>query len=346
MRQLALVFLTLSLPLAALAQTPPDLVAKGDAKKVHGDFKGAIADYTQAIASDPKNIRAYLARASVLSLEGNYVAAIKDDTRALVLDPKNAIAYSNRGNARTSQGDLTRALADYTQAIALDPHHVRAFINRGNVKNLQKKYSAAIVDYTAAIALDPKNAAAFYDRGGAKKSIGDYAGAKVDYSEAISLNPPDVPAYINRAVLEMAQKNWSAATADLTKCLSLLPAERQAYPRIYLWVIAVKQGQTENATHDLADATKAGVKSLSETWGWQIGQYLTGQMDEATFLASAASFQAKQDKSQKAKAYYFAGLKREIAGDKTGAAKLFHQCIATGNPSLHEYILAQEELKP
>jgi len=345
MKRYVLGLLGLALPFMAMAQTAPDLVVQGSDKKIHGDFKGALADYTQAIAQNPANIKAYLGRATVRSLEGNYEGAIADDTRAIALDPKNALAFSNRGNARTAKGDLSGALSDYTQAVTLDSHHIRAFLNRGNIKNLEKKYSAAIDDYTTVISLDPKNTAAYYNRAGAKRAIADYTGASADYSKAIELNPVDVQAYLNRAVLEMAQKNWDGATTDLKKCVSLIPEERQAYARIYLWVVGVKRGETEEALRALSHYLSQSPKVLSGTWGWEIAKYLAGHDDEAHFLVSASSFQAQKNRGQLAQACYYVGLKRAIAGDKAGSTTSFDKCQKTGNPSLHEFILAREELR-
>ena len=346
MRRLFLLLICLSLPIIAWAVSAPDLVAQAQAKKAHGDFKGALTDYSAAIAQNPKNAAAYLGRASIYSLEANYAAAIADDTKAIALDPKNAAAYSNRGNARTYQGDLAGAIADFNKALSLDPHHVHAFINRGSVKNLQKKYASAIADYSAAIALDPKNAVAFYDRAGAKRSLGDYAGAKADYSRAIELNPVDVHAYINRAVLEIAQRDWPAATADLNKAASLIPDERQAYIHLYLWVIAIKQGNDPvKATAALSSEIAKVPKTMFENWGWEIARFVAGQETENSFLTSAKEIQAKKAKGQEAQAYYFAGMKRTLAGNQVGAAKFFRESIALGNPSLHEYTLAQKELK-
>ncbi|MCE0521587.1 MAG: tetratricopeptide repeat protein [Methylacidiphilales bacterium] len=345
MKRQWLVFLGLLLPFVALAQTANQLAIQANDKKIHGDYNGALADYTQAIAQDPKNVPAYIGRATVLSLEGNYAGAIADDTKAISFDPRNAVAYSNRGNAKAAKGDLTGALADYTRAIAIDPHHVRAFLNRGNVKNLQKKYHAAIDDYTAAIALDPQNANAYYNRAGAERAVADYASATTDYSKAIELNPADVKAYLNRAVLRLARQDWSGATADLNKCLSLVPEERQAYPRIYLWIAKVKQGEADKATQELTRYLDQSPKTLAGTWGWEIAQFLAGQVDEASFITSADSFQVKQDRGQAAQAFYYAGLKRALAGDKAGAEKYFKRCVEAGHPFLHEFILAREELK-
>jgi tetratricopeptide (TPR) repeat protein len=345
MRRLILLLVCLSLPLIVWAVSSPDIVSQALTKKAHGDFQGALDDFTIAISQNPKNVAAYLGRASIYSLEGNYASAIADDNKAIALDPKNAAAYSNRGNARTYQGDLSGAIADFNKAIALDPRHVHAFINRGSVKNLQKKYTAAIEDYSAAIALDPKSAVAYYDRAGAKRALGDYAGAKADYSEAIKLSPVDVHAYINRAVLEIAQRDWPAATADLNKAASLIPAERQAFIRSYLWIIAAKKNDTEEMPFNLAEAVEAVPNSLSETWGWEIARFLSGKIDERTFFTVASSFQTKKDKGQKAQSLYYAGLVRECKGDMGNAKKYFHQCLNEGNPSLHEYILAKSELK-
>ena len=348
MRCSRLLLPTLILPVIVWGQVQPDLVAQAEAKKQHGDLKGALADYSQAIAADPKDAKAYVGRATILDLEGNTTAALADDTKAIALDAHYPVAFTNRGNIRVNLGDLDGAVRDYTQAIALDPHHLHAFINRGNVRNLQKKYNAAIADYTAAIALDPKNAVAFYNRAGAKAALGDYAGASADYSLAISLSPSDSPAYIDRAIMELAQENVSGAKADLNKCLTLLPAARQAYPRIFLWVIATRNpNDVTRATLELAKAADFVQKPLSETWGWQIAKFLVGKVDETTFIASAATFQVKTRTldQKKAQAFYYIGLKHEIAGDKAGATKFFHQCLATGNPTQHEYVLAREILK-
>jgi len=345
MRWRLLGFVGLGLPFVAMAQTAPDLVTQGNDKKVHGDFKGALSDYTLAIARNPQNVQAYLDRATVLGLEGDQTGAVADDTKAIALDPKNAVAFSNRGNARTAKGDRSGALADYTQAITLDPHHVRAFLNRGNIKNLEKKYGAAIDDYTTAISLDPKNAAAFYNRAGAERALANYTNASADYSKAIDLNPVDVQAYLNRAGMQIALRNWDGGTADLKKCISLIPEERQAYARIYLWVIGIKRGETEESSRALANYLDHSPKVLDSTWGWEIAKFLAGQDNEVHFLASASSFETRKNRGQIAQACYYVGLTRAIAGDKASATKYFHKCRETGNPSVHEFILAREELK-
>jgi tetratricopeptide (TPR) repeat protein len=76
---------------------PPDVVAtapkaedffiKGNEKASNKDYRGAIAEYTQAIKINPNFARAYL----------------------------------NRGNARKELGDQQGAITDYNQAIKINP---------------------------------------------------------------------------------------------------------------------------------------------------------------------------------------------------------------------------------
>ncbi len=143
----------------------------------------------------------------------------------------------------------------------------------------------------------------------------------------------------------MAQRDWTGATADLNKCLSLIPEERQAYPRIYLWVTENEEAQAKQAHDELAQYLGEAPKTYAATWGFEIARFLGTKEDETAFLASAKSFQAKKNRGQGAQADYYAGLKRALAGDSSAATKFLHQCQQAGDPSLHEYILAREELK-
>jgi tetratricopeptide (TPR) repeat protein len=345
MNRIVLGLFGLLLLLSSIARAADDLDAQGDLKKSRKDFKGAEAEYTQAITENPRDVRAYISRGIVRDREGNFPGAIADDTAAIGCDPKNAAAYCNRGNARASKRDFGGAIADYNRALALDPRHVRAFINRGNVENLTKNYTAAIADYNAALALDPKNALVFYNRAAAKRANDDLAGAMADHSQAIALNPADARAWLNRAVLKMAERNWNGATDDLQHCLRLIPHDEQAYPRIYLWVIETKQGDEPKATRDLRHYMEEVSKDRDATWPWQIENFCVGRESETLFFTLAARSQGKRAHGQVAQSCYYAGLKKALAGDPAAAAEFFRKCVAKGDLTLHEVVLAREELK-
>ena len=60
---------------------------------------------------------AYVFRAIAYFNKGDYDRAIADATQAIELDGKNLDAYFNRGVVYEKKGDYDRAVADYTKAI-------------------------------------------------------------------------------------------------------------------------------------------------------------------------------------------------------------------------------------
>jgi hypothetical protein len=62
-------------------------------------------------------------------------------------------------------------------------------------------------------------------------------------------------------------------------------------------------------------------------------------------IAAAASPDGPKDKGQHCEAWYFAGMKRLLAGDKPGAIEAFHKCLTTGQKDYCEFLLAEAELQ-
>ena len=148
-----------------------------------GNLDAAIADYTKAIALDPKHDRAYNNRGIAYAEKGEYDSAIADFTQAIALNPNYEAAYNNRGVAYANKGELDKAIADYTQAIALDSKDADAYNNRGVAYKDKGELNKAIADYTQAIDLNPKLPFGYYNRGGVYKAKGELDRAIADYSQ-------------------------------------------------------------------------------------------------------------------------------------------------------------------
>ena len=84
----------------------------------------------------------------------NYRGAIADYSKAIALQPNFADAYYSRGNSKLQLKDYIGAIADYSKAIELKPDNADAYYNRGNSKILPKDYNGAIIDYSKAIELN------------------------------------------------------------------------------------------------------------------------------------------------------------------------------------------------
>jgi tetratricopeptide (TPR) repeat protein len=102
---------------------------RGFAWMKKGDDDQAIADFTEAIAINPRFDEAYYNRGRAWHDKGDYGKAIGDYTRAIEIDPRDAFVYFNRGSAWMKKGDYDKAIADYTQAIEIDPKFVDAYNN-------------------------------------------------------------------------------------------------------------------------------------------------------------------------------------------------------------------------
>ena len=116
--------LWVALAFVSACSTPPTTAAgfKTSAQKKFnkGDFDGAIADYTKAIALAATDPEAYYNRGCAREAMHDFDGAIADYSKVIELDPNNADAYNNRGFAREAKGDLNGAAADLNKAAKLN----------------------------------------------------------------------------------------------------------------------------------------------------------------------------------------------------------------------------------
>jgi lipoprotein NlpI len=132
------------------------------------------------LESDENVVRSYTLRGEIYRDRKDYKGAIADCTEAIRLDPEFAPAYNTRGNAYSDMKDYDRAIADYSEAIRLDPNNASEFVSRGNAYYDLKDDVRAIADYTEAIRLDPGNTDAYASRGWINYMAGNYTIAASD----------------------------------------------------------------------------------------------------------------------------------------------------------------------
>jgi tetratricopeptide (TPR) repeat protein len=317
---------------------------RGNAKDDKGDHDGAIVDFNRAIELKPKDEDAYYNRGNAKKAKGDYDGAITDYDRAIELNPKDPDAYNNRGVAKKAKGDLEGAMADYDRAIELDPKHEHAYVGRGNAKQAKGDYDGAMADFNRAIELDPKDAIAYNNRGNAKDDKGDHDGAMADYNRAIELDPKYALAYRGRGDAKNIMRSWTDALADYRRRCELSESG-QDYPRLYIWLIRARLGETEAASKELSDYIGKRPATAAGDWVSKVAGHLIGNVTEADLFAAAASPDAKKDSGQHCEAWFYAGMKKLLAGDKKTAADYFHKCMATEQKTFTEFQLAQSELK-
>ena len=206
------------------------LANRGDAEKVMGSAKDAIAAYDAAIRLTPDFAAAYAKRGSAKYNLGDYKGTIKDYDAAIGTGLDYTTVYVNRGVAKRNLRDYKGAIKDYNTAIRLDSENVEAYINRGNVRSDFGDYEMAIEDYSIAIRLKPKGIIlplAYVRRAGAKSDSGDKNGAITDYDEAVRLTPNTrgvlIVAYLNRGIAKFDVGANQSAIEDYDEVMRLKP---------------------------------------------------------------------------------------------------------------------------
>ena len=313
------------------------------AKEKNGDLDGAIADFNHAIELNPKHTDAYISRGVAKGKKGDLDGAIADFDHAIELDAKNLYAYMDRGIAKSKKSDYDGAIADCDSAIEVNPKFVEAYVIRGWAKRRKGNWDEATTDYNKAIDLDGNNYHAYLYRGYAKLLKNDVDNAITDYTRAIDLQPKHVYGYRSRGDAYFLKRNWNEALADYRRSCEL-DSQDEGYSQAKIWLIQMRLGYKETADKELA-AYRERMMFAPDDWTLKITAFLLGKTNESEFVAAAVTPDARKDRGQRCDAWFFAGMKRLLAGDKSAAVDCFRKCLATEAKDWVEYHFAQAELK-
>jgi tetratricopeptide (TPR) repeat protein len=91
------------------------------------------------------------------ALAGDREKALADFDEAIRTDPASVNAYSNRGIIYGEKGEVDRAIADFTTAIGLDPGNLQARFGRGNLLSQKNDHVGAVGDFEVALRSDRRN---------------------------------------------------------------------------------------------------------------------------------------------------------------------------------------------
>jgi tetratricopeptide (TPR) repeat protein len=179
----------------AFIESAPDRATSHYRQGMHllgpGDFQGAAAQFTKAIAIVPEYADAYVGRGKARQAAGQSEAALADFEKAIAINPALELAYTSRGIIERSQGDTQKALADFTRSVGIHPTS-DAYYQRGlTYQTLEHmttdQLKRALADYDAALTYDPGAPYTYLARAKAKRDLGDLAGAQKDQETAQSL---------------------------------------------------------------------------------------------------------------------------------------------------------------
>lgn len=241
---------------------------------------------------------------------------------------------------------LLRTAMFLTLATISCSHRPVDYFNGGVGRQAKGDWDGAIADFTKAIQLKPNDASAYNNRGRARNATGDVEGAGADYAKAIELNPKYAWAWHNRGCLRYDARDFTAASADFRKALEC--DSSNDYARFRLCLTRAWLGEPAAAATELQTYLAGPANAQPDRWPSKMGLFLAGPLAEPEFLAAARNADPSVEARQLCQAYFYAGSKHLLAGDKSAAMDYFQKSIAAHETSCLEYasaVAASKSLK-
>lgn len=110
----------------------------------------AMTDFNTSIQINSALAPAYTARCTLKRLQDDFRGALADCTEALKLGDPSGSPYAERGFAKIGLKDYIGAIADFEQAIKIDPESGLAYAGRGTARIELKEKEAGCLDLSKA----------------------------------------------------------------------------------------------------------------------------------------------------------------------------------------------------
>ena len=294
------------------------------------------------VVSDPDYVAIFFDRALARISLHDIRSAIGDFNKVLALAPDYALAYNDRGLCERDMGQLDKALSDYNLAIAKDSKLVIAYLNRAPLLQQKGDLKGAIGDYTKILSVETNNFDALFNRAPLRQAIGDVNGAMADFTAAIQVRSYHTEAYAARGFLYYNRLAFTNAAADFQRAVELGTSNLRVAFRLCL--IRSRLGDADLGKRELSAFMDKHKPSDTNAWGARINLFLSGQWTETEFFNATSNTNKTAEADLQCEAYFYAGTKRLIAGDKTNAIACFEKVVATDRRAFVDYQSAAAEL--
>lgn len=181
------------------------LHARGRERSNQGDERAAVADFRDAVRTNPGNLAALHDLGIALASRDEVDEALAAFSSVLRRQPNSPEALRNRATLYLRRDESELAVADCDRALALvkddDPAYAATLALRGTALHASGRLREAAQDFDKALQSDPDDAATRVARGNVFAEAGFFDQAVSDYSAALQANASSVEAYRSLAWL-------------------------------------------------------------------------------------------------------------------------------------------------
>lgn len=187
------------------------------------DYRDEATIWTDTIAQQPGNARAYASLGNVLARQQRWEEAIHQYEEAVRLRPDYADAQSDLASVLLKAGRASEALSHLELALALKPGDNDIQYNFAVALAQANRFTDAIENLEAVLRRQPKRAEAWNNLGDALLKTGRRAEAIQAFEQALRIDPDSAAAHNNVGVALAALGHWSEAIAHYEAATRLAP---------------------------------------------------------------------------------------------------------------------------
>lgn len=150
---------------------------------------------------------------------------------------------------------------------------------------------------------------------------------------------------MDRAIIGYCRAGYKEAIADCLRAIELDPkiVANPRYRSFLLWLAYNEQHDSASGPK-LSDQIDPAAIAVQSDWTSKVASFLLEKINETDFLAAAASSDKETNRAQCCQAWYYAGMRRLIDGDKISAIDYFEKSANTDKDTVSEFFLARNEL--
>ena len=302
----------------SLRRNTAALIDRGFAYRSLGNQPAAIANYTAALAANPRSTNALIGRGSAYALLGQYEKAIADYDSVLTLRPTNTDAHRGRAYVWTQRKQYERAGDEYLAVARQLSTSAQAYERAGVWYAEAKRYDQAIAAYSEAIRLDPTPAASYVRRARAYRQAGNFTAAVADYGTAIRIDPANTAARWGRGLAFEGMGNYQAAADDYEAIERLTPHDHSAY--LYRADDLVEIGRDDEARKEYEIASHMAPNDM-ELWYGRM-QFSFYQHEYVAVIADTDAWLSAKPSNMEPRHYqhdvYYVLIWRHMAAQRLG----------------------------
>ena len=247
----------------------------GNVKYKARDYKGALADFTEAIGHDPLNGRAHRRKGDAEQELNQFKEAVLSYSIALGLNKGDTLSYKGRAESSRFSGNYKESLSDYNTAIEWDPTDTNMFFGRALSYYNLREYKKSLIDHGTVIKRYPKDPSSYFWRCAEYVALRQYLEAYRDIKKYFELGGKDDGAYYFAGLTHTRlgdnnPRKLDSAIADLTRYTHNKDEAKTKDPLAYqtLGIAYSKKGDTTNAHKNFERSLELDPNNANTYFRW------------------------------------------------------------------------------